>query len=224
MALKTSSRELSKNEKILLGVVCLAAIAFVVNTFIIAPSNTKLKPLKYEIRDMEKQIAGIKTIKVDIEKNEQELKVLKGKYDEASETIPKTDRYPQVVKDLEDMAKRAGVKIIGEGFGKPTVFSNVKEAQNANGADPNAPQQQGETSLTKGLSNFTVNLSIEGDFLQAMKFINELENDSRILEVQDFSSTGKATTITILYFIAGGEEMEEYEFNNGSYGKGNIFK
>ena len=224
MALKKSSRELSKNEKILLGVVCLAAIAFVVNTFIIAPSNTKLKPLKDEISVMEKQINGLKTINVDIEKNEQELKVLKNKYNEASETIPKTDRYPQVVKDLEDMAKRAGVKIKTESFSKPAVFSNEQETQNANAADPNAPQQQGESSVTKGLSNFTVNLSIEGDFLQAMNFINELENDSRILEVQDFSSTDKATNITILYFIAGGEEMEEYEFNSGNYGKGNIFK
>lgn len=224
MALKTSSRELSKNEKILLGVVCVAAIAFVVNTFIIAPSNTKLKPLKEEISVMEKQINGLKTINVDIEENEQQLKVLKNKYNEASETIPKTDRYPQVVKDLEEMSKRSGVKIKTESFSKPAVFSSEQETQNANGSDPNITQQQGASSLTNGLSNFTVNLTIEGDFLQAMNFINELENDSRILEVQDFSSTEKATTITVLYFIAGGEEMEEYEFNNGNYGKGNIFK
>ena len=65
---------------------------------------------------------------------------------------------------------------------------------------------------------------IEGDFNKAMKFIDELENDSRILEVKDFSSTDKSTSITTAYFIAGGDEVEEFEFNNGSYGKGNIFR
>ena len=220
MALKTSNRELSKSEKILLGGLCIVGIAFLANTFIIAPNNKKLKPLKSEISTLEKQITNLKTINLDIEKNEQELKVLKDKYNEASETIPRTDRYPQVVKDLEEMAGRAGVKIKTESFGKPAVFSNEEENQS------NSEQSQSNNTLNQmsGLSSFTVNLTIEGDFNKAMKFIDELENDSRILEVKDFSSNDKSTNITIAYFIAGGEEAEEFDFNNGSYGKGNIFR
>ncbi|OPF52090.1 hypothetical protein BH721_13330 [Clostridium baratii] len=220
MALKTSNRELSKNEKILLGGLCVIGIAFLVNTLIIAPNNKKLKPLKNEISTLEKQITNLKTINLDIEKNEQELKVLKDKYNEASETIPRTDRYPQVVKDLEGMAGKAGVKIKTESFSKPAVFSNEEENQN------NSEQAQNNNTLNQmsGLSSFTVNLTIEGDFNKAMKFIDELENDSRILEVKDFSSNDKSTNITIAYFIAGGDEVEEFDFNNGSYGKGNIFR
>lgn len=222
MALKTSNRELSKSEKILLGGLCIVGIAFLVNTFIIAPNNKKLKPLKSEISTLENQITNLKTINLDIEKNEQELKVLKDKYNEASETIPRTDRYPQVVKDLEEMAGRVGVKIKTESFSKPTVFSNEEENQN----NSEKAQSQNNSTLNQmnGLSSFTVNLTIEGDFNKAMKFIDELENDSRILEVKDFSSTDKSTSITIAYFIAGGDEVEEFDFNNGSYGKGNIFR
>lgn len=220
MALKTSNRELSKNEKILLGGLCVVAIVFLVNTLIITPNNKKLKPLKSEISILEKQIINLKTINLDIEKNEQELKILKDKYNEASEIIPRTDRYPQVVKDLEGISERAGVKIKTESFSKPAVFLNEEENQN------NSEQSQNNNTLNQmsGLSSFTVNLTIEGDFNKAMKFIDELENDSRILEVKDFSSTDKSTNITIAYFITGGEEAEEFDFNNGSYGKGNIFK
>ena len=51
MALKTSNRELSKSEKILLGGLCIVGIAFLANTFIIAPNNKKLKPLKNEFKN-----------------------------------------------------------------------------------------------------------------------------------------------------------------------------
>ena len=66
MALKTSNRELSKSEKILLGGLCIVGIAFLANTFIIAPNNKKLKPLKSEISTLENQITNLKTINLDI--------------------------------------------------------------------------------------------------------------------------------------------------------------
>lgn len=220
MALKTSSRELSRNEKILLGVLCIIAIAFLVNTFIIVPSNTKLKPLKEEISLLQKQRTQLKTINLDIEKNEKELDTLKEEYNKASETISKTDRYPQIIRDIEDMANKSNIKIESQSFTKPALFTD----EQGNDVSNKEKDQATNGVSTEGLASFTVDLNVKGSFVDLMSFIDKLEEDSRILEVQRFNSNDKGANIELVYYIAGGQEQEEYDFNDGNYGKGNIFK
>lgn len=220
MALKTSSRELSKNEKILLGVLCIIAIAFLINTFIIDPSNTKLKPLKEEISLLQKQKTQLKTINLDIEKNEEELDALKEEYNKASETISKTDRYPQIIRDIGDMANKSNIKIESQSFTKPALFTDEQEK------DGNSQEKDQSTNVasTEGLASFNVDLNVKGSFANLMNFIGKLEEDSRILEIEKFNSNDLGANIELVYYIAGGEEQEEYDFNSGNYGKGNIFK
>lgn len=220
MALKTSSRELSKNEKILLGVLCIIAIAFLINAFIIDPSNTKLKPLKEEISLLQKQKTQLKTINLDIEKNEEELDALKEEYNKASETISKTDRYPQIIRDIGEMANKSNIKIESQSFTKPALFTDEQEK------DGNSQEKDQSTNVvsTEGLASFNVDLNVKGSFANLMNFIGKLEEDSRILEIEKFNSNDLGANIELVYYIAGGQEQEEYDFNSGNYGKGNIFK
>lgn len=226
LKLKTSSRELTKSEKIILACAGILGTVFLINTFILTPLNKKLKPLEEDIKRLEAQAEGLQTISLDIAKNEKELTDLKGKYEEASKTIPKTDRYPEIIGDLEDMALQSKVKITNSSFGEVAVVGNTENTSNSTSENQENKNQEGAETLgaTSGLSTFTVNLTLDGKFNDVMTFVDKLETDNRILEVQNFTSQKDTSTIGVLYYIAGSNEKEDYDFNNGSYGKGNLFE
>lgn len=223
LKLKTSNRELTKSEKIILGVAGVLGILFLVNAFILTPLNKKLKPLEEEINKLEKQAEQLATINLDISKNEKELADLKGQYEEASQTIPKTDRYPEVIGDLENMAAESKVKITNSTFGQVAVVGNENSESGSSTNENGENTGEGQQSATSGLSTFTVNLSLKGGFNDVMYFIDKLENDDRILEIVNFSSQKDTSTMSVIYYIAGSKDKEEYDFNNGSYGKGDLF-
>lgn len=213
MALNMSGRNLNKNEKFLIGVLTIVAVGFIGYTFIIEPSNKKLKPLKEKIIVLEEQVKAIENVELDISKKEKELEGLKVEYDKASETIPKTDRYPQVVRDIEGMASQSGVYIKDGVFGKPMVLGDNQGVQDVTQSNP-----------ATGLTAFTINLKVKGNYVQVLEFVKTLESDTRILEVTNIYSSADEADIGIVYYVAGGVDVESYDFNTNSYGKGNLFE
>ncbi|MGL4109458.1 type 4a pilus biogenesis protein PilO [Clostridium sp. LP20] len=215
MKLNKTGRAFNKNEKILIGVLSFLAIAALVYILIIAPSNKKLEPNMARIKSLEEQVNNIDSLQISIKDKEKELDGLKGQYDEATKSIPKTDRYPQVVRDIEGMASSAGIKINSGNFSKPQVI-----AANNNAVDDGMQKNQ-----TEGLTAFTVALDITGNYNQCLEFIKSLEKDERILEVTTFTLNEKQDgAIGIVYYVAGGVEEESYDFNSGEYGKSNLFE
>lgn len=205
--LNMSGRSLSKNEKFLIGALGILAVGTLVFTFIIEPSNKRLKPLKQEVIAKQAQVKNLDMLQLNITKKEKELAGLKEKYEEASKTIPKTDRYPQVVKDIEAMATKAGVSITSRSFGKPAVYSDGKEGTTAS-----------------GLTAFTLGLGIKGTYNQILEFVKTLESDTRILEIPTISINKDGASISVIYYTSGGVETEKYDFNTGTYGKDNLFE
>lgn len=211
MAIAKSGRALGKNEKVLLGAVLALSIVFIYWTLLLQPSLVKLKPLEAEVKTLKSQVKGASTIKASISNKETQLNSLKEQYEEATKIISKTDRYPQLIKEIRENATSKSLKISAESLGVPTVY-----AQQA--AAPNGQQQS-----KAGLMTMSVKLTLDGDFRNVLDFINKLEEDKRILEVIGFTAQEKSSTVDLLYYISGGEENEEYDFNKGPYGKDNLF-
>ncbi|MGG7178826.1 type 4a pilus biogenesis protein PilO [Clostridium paraputrificum] len=216
MKASKSGRAFNKNEKILIGVVGLLALGGLLYVFIISPSNKKLEPTISRIKELEEQVNNIDSLQLSIKNKEKELDGLKGQYDEATKSIPKTDRYPQVVKDIEGMATSSGVTITTGTFSRPEIVAK----------DNNSSSDVNKTNLqTDGLTAFRVSVKINGNYNQCLDFIKNIEKDERILEVTSFTFSEKQEgSLEIIYYVAGGVENEEYDFNSGSYGKSNLFE
>lgn len=217
MAIAKSGRALGKNEKILLGTLMVLTITFIYWTLLLQPALNKIQPLEEEVKVLKSQIKNTSTIKSNIEEKESQLVELRVQYEEATKVVSKTDRYPELVKEIRELANMNNLKIVTEGLGAPTVFAQAASEVPAEGGEAQA------ANPAEGLKTMAITLSLEGDFNNALAFINKLEEDKRILEVQSFNSTDKTTTVNLMYYIAGGEEAEEYDFNTGSYGKDNLF-
>ena len=204
-------RSLSKNEKILLGLLCAVALFFVVNILIIEPSNKKIKPLQDEVSALKDQVADINGLDSSIKEKEKELEGLKVEFEEASKSIPKTDRYPQVIRDIESMAGATSITVSNYSLSKPSTFAS------------NGTREDNVQNAQSGLQMFTVQMTLKGEYTNVLSFINKLESDSRIKEVITLSSTKDSSNISIVYYVAGGIDIEDYNFNDGSYGKSNPF-
>lgn len=211
-------RELSKNEKMLLGIVIVLSVSVIHWIFILEPAIKKLKPLETEIKALKEEAKLADNIDSNIVSKEKALEELKTEYEEATKVISKTDRYPQLIKEIRENATKNSLIITSETLGVPTA--NVEQAVAE-------PSEEGTTEVganpALGLKTMLISLNLEGDFNNVLDFVNNLEEDKRILEVKGFTSQDKIATVTLMYYIAGGEEEEEYDFNTGAYGKDNLF-
>ena len=211
--ISSGGRALSKNEKTLLGILCAAALFFIINSLVIEPNNKKIKPLKEEVSQLKAQVENISNLDSSIKVKEKELKDLKSEFEEATKSIPKTDRYPQVIKDLEGIASSSNVSIASYSLSLPTTFANQQSSDDSSES----------TNTSQGLQTFNVQIQLNGAYTDVLTFINKLESDSRIKEVVNLSSTKDSSNINILYYVAGTIDVEDYDFNNGEFGKENPF-
>lgn len=218
-SLTMAQRELSKSEKVLLGIVGVMSLVFLCWTFIIEPGLTSIKPLEEEIAVLEQRVMELDSIEQNIADKEQQLNNLKIQYDEAIKIFPKSDRYPELIKGLRESAEKFSLNIINESYGKPEVAQKV----NSDGTVQANEINTDSVDIQDQLMNFTVDLEVEGEFNNVLKFIDYIEADKRMVVVNDFSTLDNKTNIGFIYTFSNSNEQEEYDFNSGKYGKDNLF-
>lgn len=123
------------------------------------------------------------------------------KYKEATVTLPKTDRYPEVLKDVEKMVAESGLSSSNGSFGKSTVVQVV------------GAEEGQDTSNLQGMRKIQLSYSIKGDIDKVLTFIDKLEKYDRIAELNSFSHSGETCSIVFSFYDSGEGGKEEYDFN-----------
>ncbi|MGL4772975.1 MAG: hypothetical protein ACRC2K_05350 [Clostridium sp.] len=204
-----SGKATSKNEKILIGAVAVLALVALCYMLIISPGMDKTKGTVQEIKVLEQKVEAAKTVRTSIELKEKELEKLKVEFDKATESMPKTDRMPEALFELENMANEAGLKSVRTELTKAELVKSEEQKQ----ADSNNTTQN--TSNLQGLVSFNINVSFEGNADQTLAFIDKMEKSKRILVVGDVKlQEGNKSSVAIVYYAAGANsEKESYDFN-----------
>jgi len=206
--------KLSHKEKILLLIVAIMSVFFVYYNYLIIPTIDKLTPLETEVEFLRIQTLNYENIENKIIIKEKEYNELKDKYNESARALPKIDKYPELSKDLNDLANKNTVTLQSIAMEKGQVYQ-----QGDTSKDASTPS----TSNKGGLSTQKVTLSLKGDFSNILNLVNDLENGSRICEINSITSTKESSTINLTFYYAPGDMEENYDFNSGSYGKDNMF-
>lgn len=182
----------------MLGVLSIFALCYL---FIISPGEEKTKNLKQEIKSLESQLVSVQSIDYDIEQRKKTLDDLMVKYKEATITLPKTDRYPEVFRDVEKMVTESGLSSSNGSFEKTSVIQlvGVEEGQ--------------ESSNLKGMRKIQITYSVKGDINKVLSFIDKLENYDRIAELNSFNHSGEGCSIVFSFYDSGEGGAEEYDFN-----------
>lgn len=206
--------KLSHKEKILLLIVAIMSVFFVYYNYLIIPTMDKLAPLETEVEALRNKTLNYENIENKIIIKEKEYNELKDKYNESARALPKIDKYPELSKDLNDLANKNTVTLQSIAMEKGQVYQ-----QGDTSKDASTPS----TSNKGGLSTQKVTISLKGDFSNILNLVNDLENGSRICEINSITSTKESSTINLTFYYAPGDMEENYDFNSGSYGKDNMF-
>lgn len=238
---------LGKREKVLLAILGIAVIFYLYFTFLLAPLQKDMDAVRSNIDKYQVQVDEIRSAKGIIEGQKKQLEELKVKFSDALKVLPERERNPEIIYNLKKLGDAKDVVINTYGIAEatesaPQETSEVNKDNNQNNNPPreNTNNTQGNQGQQNNSNNparkkiFTVpvTLSVSGNYDSIMNFIGSIEKDKRfsLISTAGLSkdqTSGKLTgQITMAYFysedITKGEL--DYDFNNGQYGKTDLFK
>ena len=155
-----------------------------------------------------------------------------------SARMPYTYRDPEIALNIMDLAMKTSSIVKSINFN----YSSSQQVNNANQeTDPTAETNQTtETAQATAMDKIApIPVSIElvsTDYLNAMNLIKILETDTRLMQIKTLSLTSAAEPDSNVsgiqvkigleyYYVRGNNPFTvEYNFNNGAYGKPDLFQ
>ena len=233
-------KNLSKKDKIILSsTIILVSIVFGLK-FLILPQLEQYTNNLMTLDSKRAEQSRLASITIENKALEEKQKELQEQYDLALEEISKTPAVAQIIYDLKELISRSNVEVKSLSFSDSDVSEEEITSSDEVKTDENGvvteidrgisggemPDQQIESE--QAVKKQIVNISLVGEYENIINFIKAIENYSRIADVSNISlSTGEGNllnaSLTANFYNLNYQEGENYDFNNGTYGKENSF-
>lgn len=234
-------KPLKKSEKVLLGVLCVLLIALILTKLRISifPYRSEAKSLEHKVENTQKRLRYAKKVENNIGEKISNLDSLKKQLDKAAKKVPTEARTPEIGYDIKKLAKKFDLELNDISFGEENTTSkdDVNEVSNQikDVADKinETTKDNSETKVqdeSETISKVPVSFNILGDYGEILDFVKALEEQDRLCKVRGIAlSNDKKYNIsmTVDFFFSEldyDSEKASYEFNEGDYGKENMFK
>lgn len=208
-------KKLKKVGLIILIFMAFITFSIVYTKFYFIPLYKKILFSKVNI-DRHNKIIEEMNINIFIrEKETNKLKSTKKEFRESLKGLPQTERNPEIVRSILNFSNASGALLETVHFGE---ISEV-EVKSEIISDKNNTKKE-------KLIMVPVKLSLKGNYLQVKKFIELLEGDKRIVQIDNISINKNNTQIKMVYyyFNSSVNREEPYDFCNKIYGKEDMFK
>lgn len=235
-------KNLSKKDKIILSsTIVVVSLVFGLRFFILPQLEAYTNNL-LTLDSKRSEQSRVYLLPVQNKKLEEQQEELKKQYDLALEEISKTPALAKIVHDLKDLMITSKVELKSLSFSSTDVSEDEIVAEDGVITDENGvvteidrgldigsskdedSQKENEQAVKKQI----VNISLTGEYKNIVKFIRAIENYSRIADVSNISlSKGEgnllSASLTANFYNLNYNERENYDFNDGNYGKENSF-
>ncbi len=161
-------RELNTREKIITAVVGLVAIVFVVNQFVLEPHTKKVRKLRAELEELNKQTTSIGPKLVEFNSLNSNLIKKRRQVAELEQVLSYKAEVAELIHEVSRQAKTQGLQIQNIRPGKDTALRT----------------QGGKVGEFRQL---VLNLGIRGRYEQLGEFISSLEKQPFYVKVAELS-------------------------------------
>lgn len=225
-------KKLSSNEKILIIVLSIFILGFIYQKYFLSPVLSEIQSVNQKIVTSTDKVSNIKIAQAQNKKQAIELKDIQLKFQQDIITLPQNERNPEIpysIKKISDDSNKVIINNITLGKGTEYVVAGNSKTPSAS----SSPVEKKTTTLNDKLMACPVTLNVSSDYISLISFIAALEKDKRIAEIDsvtisegDKVSNILTASIILNYYYIGSakEDSIKYEFNNGIYGKDNLFK
>jgi type IV pilus assembly protein PilO len=230
-------KNLSKSEKFLIALLLIIVVAYVYFQYLIMPVSNDISAVKSKIEEYNNELLQIRIFTASNKKLSEDINTLKEKQVEYQDFLPNTDKAAEVIRDFKKLGDSNKLIINSLALGQASEYTTQDNAQKAsenNNSEANNNQANStQESIVKSMM-LPVTITVSGDYKGILEFIKSIEEGTRIIEVTsvNISSEGndkensiKASIIANILFIQDGTKVKnQYDFNNGIYGKEDLFK
>jgi type IV pilus assembly protein PilO len=212
-------KNLNKREKILVVLLAVAVISYAYFSYFLAPILDKANVSKGNITTYKSQLEEIRNTIANNSKYQEDYNTAIAKFNTYSVKMPYSVRGPEIVYNLKAIADKA----------ESTINSiSLSEVENT---------QQGQAMVDSSIVVVPVTILYNSvNYTKAMNFIDQLEKNDRIVQISSLSISKGASTATststsvqtsvvanYYYLKSQNPSVLNYKFNNGVYGKANLF-
>lgn len=230
-------KNLSKSEKFLIAILLIIVVAYVYFQYLIMPVSNDISTSKDKIEEYTNELLQIRIVTASNKKLSEDINTLKVKQAEYQEFLPSTDRAAEVIRDFKRLGDSNKLIINSLALGQAAEYTVQDDAEklneNNNSADNSTQANVEQASSVKSMV-LPVTISTTGDYNGIMGFIKSIEEGTRIIEVTSVNMSSEGTnkeslinasiTANIMFIQDGTASKNQYDFNNGIYGKEDLFK
>ena len=236
-------KNLSQKDKIILSSTIVIAAIVLGLRFVIIPQLEKYLDNINTLQLKKAEEDRIKGIPIQNKALEEKNEELKKQYDIALEEISKTPAVAKIIYDLKELIISNNIEIKSINFSSSDVAEEEIQSNDDVKTDENGivteiergidtvkeeEAEKNEVNEEDKVKKQIINMSIAGKYEDIVEFIKSIEGYSRIAEVSNLSfsqSEGNIliATLTANFYNLSYKESENYDFNNGTYGKENSF-
>lgn len=204
---------LSKREKIEIAAIVVILILFVYFKFIISPIMQKNSQLSQSISALNDKYSEMQLLEDENDSYSSTIKKIKTKYDESVKGIPMQLKDAEIENTLSKFCTKDQLTLGSINYNAQNSVSSTSSNKTSNG------------SVTK----LSVSITVSGSYNSIISLLTDMEKDTRVFKVGDFSITSgdavgsEKATISGVYYYNNTTAKPDYDFNNGNYAKTNLF-
>jgi Tfp pilus assembly protein PilO len=233
-------KNLKKSEKILIALLIIFLIGYLYFQYILSPQLNKLKVIEANIESYNNELIQYKMISSSNKKLSENLKEIQSKYKDCLEIIPNVDRSAQIIRDMKNVGDSCNIKLSNLNIGKSLEFgasnmnTDATNNQNTNSAanDSKESSTSDSRAATVKVMAVPIAMNITGEYSNIMNFIKTFEDSKRETEIGTVNISSPTNnnfltvnfTVNVLYMEDASGVINEYNFNDGNYGKVNPYK
>ena len=230
----------SKKDKIILASTIIIISVVLALRFAILPQLESYTNNLMRLDQLNVEVARVKRLPQENKMLEEKAEELQALYENALVKLPKTAEVAQVAYDIRYFVKDTNVELFSLGFsegdvGEEQIIKKDEVKTDENGVVTEIDRglegentQASEVAQEHSVKKQVVSISVSGLHKDIMSFIKKIENYSRIADVSNISlskAEGKNlnASITANFYNLNYEEKENYDFNDGTYGREDSF-
>lgn len=232
-------RSLSNREKYLIAFLGIAILLFIYAKMFLLPVLDKIQISQATVQDYQSQINELKLMETVNQTLNKALGDLQQKYEAALTQLPDQPRNPEVAYKLKPIADLSSITLQSVTLGDGELVSNpaVKDStENTEVQEGKDSDQNGSASTPQGKKIYSMPVTIDGKagtYADVMGFVDLIEKDKRFTHItsMNISSQGESGdgilsfNISVDYYYTNeSNEKPTYFFNNGQYGKTDLFR
>lgn len=238
---------LSKREKVMLIILGVAVIGFLYYNFCLTPQLKKLKTTEDTLQQSKSKLESLQEQEKNIDILKNEIVDLTAKANDATKSVPDTDRIPELIMYLRNMTASSECVTGTLGFGSPIGLNLESTKSSTQQGNQNQNQNNGQTKnipsdVTGGVVVILpMTYQVNGNYANILSMLKLMENNQRKMMVSTIainkgstnnSGGGKTEsgelTATIgfnsLYRMLGDPSQPiTYSFSNIPLGKVDLF-